>query len=153
MYRPELEAAPPAVIASLQLARLNALVAAILPQNRFYAARFGALTLPISWDAFGRLPFTTKADLVADQAAALPHGTIATYPPERYTTYHQTSGTTGRPLAVLDTPESWAWWAECWQYVYAAAGVTARDRICFAFSFGPFIGFWSAHEAARSRTR
>jgi phenylacetate-CoA ligase len=27
--------------------------------------------------------------------------------------------------------------------------VTASDRIFFAFSFGPFIGFWSAHAAAR----
>ena len=114
MYRPDLEAALPSVTASRQLARLNALVAAVLPQNRFYAATFGALALPISWDAFRRLPFTTKADLVADQAAAPPHGAIATYPPERYTTYHQTSGTTGRTLAVLDTAESWAWWAEWW---------------------------------------
>lgn len=149
MYRPDLEAALPSVIASRQLARLNELVAAALPQNRFYAAKFGAPALPISWDVFRRLPFTTKAELVADQAAAPPLGTIATYPRERYTIYHQTSGTTGRPLAVLDTPESWAWWGECWRYVYAAAGVTARDRIFFAFSFGPFIGFWSAHEAAR----
>jgi phenylacetate-CoA ligase len=27
--------------------------------------------------------------------------------------------------------------------------VTSEDRIFFAFSFGPFIGFWSAHEGAR----
>ncbi len=29
------------------------------------------------------------------------------------------------------------------------AGVSTPDRIFFAFSFGPFIGFWSAHEGAR----
>ena len=29
-----------------------------------------------------------------------------------------------------------------------AAGVTASDRIFFAFSFGPFIGFWLAFESA-----
>jgi phenylacetate-CoA ligase len=33
--------------------------------------------------------------------------------------------------------------------VYAAAGVTSRDRIFFAFSFGPFIGFWSAYSGAQ----
>jgi phenylacetate-CoA ligase len=49
---------------------------------------------------------------------------------------------------VLDTRESWAWWAECWGYVYTAAGVTARDRVFLAFSFGPFIGFWSAQAGA-----
>jgi phenylacetate-CoA ligase len=149
VYRPDFEAAAPDVIASRQLRRLNELLAALLPQNAFYARKFGAIDPPITWDGFRRLPLTTKAELVADQASAPSLGTIATYPAERYTMYHQTSGTTGRPLAVLDTPESWGWWAECWRYVYAAAGVTPRDRIFFAFSFGPFIGFWSAHEAAR----
>ena len=129
--------------------RLNDLLSRILPQNAFYAGTFGALRLPISWTEYHALPFTTKADLVADQDTSPPLGTIATYPPEGYVTYHQTSGTSGRPLAILDTQESWDWWAECWQYVYAAAGVTARDRILFAFSFGPFIGFWSAYAAAR----
>ena len=148
MYRPDLETAPPDVIRERQLARLNELLSRILPRNAFYAGKFGALTLPLSWPAYHALPFTTKADLVADQDASPPLGTIATYPPEGYVTYHQTSGTTGRPLAILDTPESWDWWVECWQYVYAAAGVTARDRIFFAFSFGPFIGFWSAYAAA-----
>lgn len=150
MHRPELETAPHDAIRARQLTRLNDLLARILPRNGFYHAKFGAVRTPVSWEAFHALPFTTKAELVADQHGAPPLGTIATYPPEQYVTYHETSGTTGAPLAVLDTPESWDWWAECWQYVYAAAGVTARDRIFFGFSFGPFIGFWSAHAAARS---
>jgi len=37
-----------------------------------------------------------------------------------------------------------------WRRVYAAAGVGAGDRIFFAFSFGPFLGFWTAFEAALS---
>ena len=49
----------------------------------------------------------------------------------------------------LDTEQSWDWWARCWEAVYNAAGVTSNDRIFFAFSFGPFIGFWSAYEGAR----
>ena len=35
-----------------------------------------------------------------------------------------------------------------WDRVYQAAGVTAQDHIFFAFSFGPFLGFWTAFEAA-----
>ena len=34
-----------------------------------------------------------------------------------------------------------------WCQVFEAAGVTAADRIYFAFSFGPFLGFWTAFEA------
>jgi phenylacetate-CoA ligase len=35
-----------------------------------------------------------------------------------------------------------------WGRVYQAAGVGDRDRIFFAFSFGPFLGFWVGFEAA-----
>ena len=38
---------------------------------------------------------------------------------------------------------------ENWKEVYRAAGVGAGDRVYFAFSFGPFIGFWLAFEAAQ----
>jgi phenylacetate-CoA ligase len=122
-------------------------VAANLPQlrrdNAFYRAK-----LPKAAGNLRELPFTTKAELSEDQAAHPPFGTNLTYPIERYVRLHQTSGTTGRPLRLIDTAESWEWWRECWQPIYRAAGVTARDRIFFAFSFGPFVGFWSAFAGA-----
>ena len=36
---------------------------------------------------------------------------------------------------------------ESWTEVYLAAGVGRGDRVYFAFSFGPFIGFWLAFES------
>jgi phenylacetate-CoA ligase len=149
VYRPDLETAPPRVTRERQLARLNDLLSSVLPRNLFYSRKLGHRSLPLSWQDFQSLPFTTKAELVADQASTPPLGTIATHPIDDYVALHQTSGTSGRPLTILDTRESWRWWAECWRYVYDAAGVTAGDRIFFAFSFGPFVGFWSAFEAAR----
>ena len=148
VQRANLESAPPEQTRTRQLEQFNLLLSEILPHNRFYASKFKSLSAPIDWQGFAQLPFTTKSELVEDQSAFPPLGTIATYPRERYLTYHQTSGTTGRPLVVLDTPESWDWWTECWQYIYRAAGVTDRDRLFMAFSFGPFIGFWAAHAAA-----
>lgn len=62
---------------------------------------------------------------------------------------HQTSGTTGKPLLWLDTPESWNWWLDCWGQVYRGAGIKPGDRVYVAFSFGPFIGFWAAFEGAQ----
>ena len=35
-----------------------------------------------------------------------------------------------------------------WTRVFQAAGVTARDRVFFAFSFAPFLGFWVGFDAA-----
>src|SRR5262249_9226547 len=122
------------------------------PGRKWAAA---GITLPRGaeeWDAFRRLPFTAKAELVEDQQAAPPFGTDLTYPLERYVRLHQTSGTTGRPLRWLDTIESWSWWLDCWRSVYARAGVAASDRVFVAFSFGPFIGFSTAFEAAQRRS-
>jgi phenylacetate-CoA ligase len=149
MYRHDLEAGTVDAIRNRQLTRFNALLREVLPANRFYQMKLGTCLAPLCWEEFRRLPFTTKQELVADQTMHPPLGNIATYGPVHYRTYHQTSGTTGRPLIVLDTRESWDWWAECWNYVYHAAGVTPSDRIFFAFSFGPYIGFWSAFEGAR----
>ena len=95
------------------------------------------------------LPFTTKSELIEDQQRHPPFGSDLTFAQQDYIRIHQTSGTTGKPLYWLDTEESWNWWAECWKTIFAAAGVGADDRIYFAFSFGPFIGFWAGWEGAR----
>ena len=95
-----------------------------------------------------RLPFTTKAELVADQAENPPYGSNLTYPLERYCRLHQTSGTSGRPLRWLDTPESWAWMLDCWAAKFRFVRLKPGDRLFFPFSFGPFLGFWTAFEAA-----
>jgi phenylacetate-CoA ligase len=126
-----------------QRERLASRLPDLQQKNPFYRAK-----LPPNAGELRDLPFTTKAELSEDQAARPPFGSNLTYPIERYVRLHQTSGTTGRPLRILDTAESWDWWRQCWQAVYRSAGVTARDRIFFAFSFGPFIGFWSAFAGA-----
>ncbi len=54
-------------------------------------------------------------------------------------------------MVILDTAEDWQWWISTWQYVLDACGIQSDDRIMMAFSFGPFIGFWSAHDACLNR--
>ncbi len=134
-------------LAALQLARLQSLRDALLPHNAFYAPR---LATPFhSLAAFAAaVPFTTKQELVDDQRAHPPYGSNHTFPLPAYTRFCQTSSTTGSPLRWLDTNESWHWMLGCWQRVFHAAGVGAADRIFFAFSFGPFLGFWTAFDAA-----
>lgn len=137
-------------LAALQLARVRALLRDVLPTNAFYGRKLAGGGAPRDWDDFRALPFTVKTELADDQLAHPPYGTNLTYPLERYVRLHQTSGTSGKaPIRWLDTDESWAWWARCWGHVYRAAGVGPGDRVFFAFSFGPFVGFWSAFEGAR----
>ena len=147
------ETAPPEQLRALQLKKLQDLVREISGLNRFYTRKWnegGVATPDIrSFSDFQKLPFTDKSELVRAQEEASPFGTNATFPVDAYTRVHQTSGTTGKPLRVVDTPESWEWWGDCWGHVLKAAGVTAQDRVFLAFSFGPFIGFWAAVEGAR----
>lgn len=91
------------------------------------------------------LPLMTKNDLIGVDGCR--SGMIFDLPRKFYTRLHQTSGTRGYPMAVLDTPEDWQWWLRCWDFVLDAAEVTDEDVALMAFSFGPFIGFWTAHDA------
>jgi phenylacetate-CoA ligase len=108
------------------LVKLQALLAALEPGNAFYSARLheagigsGVASLQ---QFFERVPFTRKQDLIEDQRAHPPYGSNLTFPLDRYTRF--------------------------WEQVFRAAGVTSWDRIFFAFSFGPFLGFWLAFETA-----
>lgn len=134
------------------LEKLRALIAAIIPANRFQTQRLAAAGVDERIASFAefsaRLPFTTKEELAADQAAHPPFGSNLTFPLKCYTRFCQTSGTTARPLAILDTAESWTWMLDNWSRIYRAGGVQPGDRVYFAFSFGPFLGFWTAFEAA-----
>jgi phenylacetate-CoA ligase len=132
---------------AVQLERLRAGAAQVLRSNPFWRNR---LTEINGWDDFERLPLITKRELLEDQAANAPFGTNLTFPLERYVRLHQTSGSSGdQPLRWLDTEDSWAWWLRIWSdHVYRAAGVGMGDRVFLAFSFGPFIGFWSAFGGA-----
>ena len=138
-----------------QLARLRVLLGALLAGNRFYGPKLRQAGLSAevpTLDAFrSSMPFTHKAELVEDQRRHPPYGSNLTYRLDRYTRFSRTSATTGKPMVWLDTPESWQWMLDNWDRVFAAAGVSSRDRVFFAFSFGPFLGFWTAFEAACKR--
>ncbi len=141
----------PAALEAHQHERLRRLVAALIAHNPFYLRKLAEAAVGAddirSLADLVRLPLTTKAELVADQQAHAPWGTSLGEPIDHYTRYCQTSSTTGRPLRWIDTNESWQWVLDCWKAVYRAAHVTAADRVFFPFSFGPFLGFWSAFEA------
>jgi phenylacetate-CoA ligase len=108
----------------------------VLARNPFWQAR-------LSGD---EVPALTKQELVADQAAHPPYGTNLTYELDRYVAMHQTSGTTGPPLRVLDTAEDWAWWRACLARTFERIGIGAHDRVALAFSFGPHVHFWATKE-------
>lgn len=139
-------------LAQQQLAALNRLIAAIAPTNPFYRPKLSAADGLAGFDSLARfrvqMPFTTKDEITRDQAAHPPFGSTLTYPRDTYTRFHQTSGTSGRPLIWLDDPSSWQWVLDNWKIVWEKAGAVRGDAAFFAFSFGPFLGFWAAFDSA-----
>ena len=138
-------------IEQYQLQRLNQLLVKILPTNNFYREKLGADNLQLNdLSELTNLPFTTKHELISNLSDSNSTANRS-YAAEQYVRFHRTSGTTGSPLVILDTATDWQWWIDTWQYVLDAAGITEQDRAFLAFSFGPFIGFWSAHDAIVAR--
>ena len=154
--RQQIQALPEADLRRYQLNRLNDLLAQMIPANQFYRDKLG-----VSGDAHNSLqlddlaqlsqfPFTVKHDLINESDPA-GFAKNLTFAPDAYIRFHRTSGTSGRPMVVLDTQNDWNWWMEAWQYVLDSADLTSDDRVLMAFSFGPFIGFWSAFDAVVER--
>ena len=151
--RDDLEFGDRTRLAEWQAKRLRALLEAVVPANPFWTEKLRDAKVDPqsiqSLDDLARLPFTTKSELAADQEAHPPYGRNLTFGPTEYSRLHQTSGTTtGQPLRWLDTPASWNWMLDCWTTIYRWMNLRRDDRLCFPFSFGPFLGFWAGFEGA-----
>jgi phenylacetate-CoA ligase len=121
----------------------------VLESNPFQRARLQAAGVGHG-ASLSDLPPLAKRELVADQESNPPFGTNLTYPLDRYTQVFQTSGTTGRPLRVLETADDWAWWRERFAHTLRIAGVGPGDVVALAFSFGPHVQFWASKEGLQA---
>lgn len=130
-----------------QLNRLNDLLVYARQHQPVYRDRLSTVSLPLAdLSQLSAIPFLEKPDLLPGLPAS-----ICGLERSQYTHAHQTSGTTGNPILVLDTANDWKWWIDTWQYVLDVAEIKAGDTAFMAFSYGPFIGFWSAHDALVQR--
>lgn len=152
--RPEISGLDRESLRSAQWRKVQALLSILEVGSNFYARKFreaglSAAAIGDFEDFVAQVPLTTKSELLQDRLARPPFGSNLTQPLQQYTRFCQTSGTaTGQPMAWVDTPDSWNAMLDCWRRVYEGAGlIKGQDRLFFAFSFGPFLGFWTAFEA------
>lgn len=102
-----------------------------------------------SLDDIGKLPFTTKDEIKQSQAEHPLWGEFLAVPLEQCSRLHLTSATTGRPVAMLDTAEDWYGFYHSYARGLWGMGIRPSDMVMTAFSFGPWIGFWSGFFAAQ----
>jgi phenylacetate-CoA ligase len=150
---PRLERASRARLRALQLQRLRAQVAHAAAHSPFYRRKLKAAgvkrTTLRTLDDLRALPFTTKDELKENQAAHPPWGDLLAVPFEDVVRIHMTSATTGRPLAFLDTAADWHGFYHSYARSLHAFGVRKADMVMAAFSYGPWIGYWSGFYAAQ----
>ncbi len=142
----------PPEIRSIHERRFGALLGEVVTGNPFYREKFEAAGLRVDklvgLSDCRNLPLISRQDLVEDQLAHPPFGTIAGLDPRRYTRLHR-SKEDGRPaLWWLDTPESWSWQQDCWRSVYEAAAVDNRDRVVVCTSLDARVADAAALESA-----
>src|SRR5262245_18524198 len=95
--RRRLTALEPHALESHQLARLNSLLAQIIPANPYYATKLAEYEFPLrSLDDLSGLPYTYKEGLLSSKPGEM--AANLTFPLTDYVRFHQTSGTRGRPL-------------------------------------------------------
>ncbi len=97
-----------------------------------------------------KVPFTYKEELRKwqENVEPFPYGGLLGVPIEEVSSFRQTSGTTGRPVYVPESYESWQWRIESWCHILWMAGFRPRHRLFLPFGYNVYVAFWEAHYAA-----
>ena len=136
-----------------QLARLNALLDYTWKNNPFYRNRWQQASAEAgrlnSIAGLQHYPFTTRAELLADQAAQPPLGANLSRPLNDFRWFLHSSGTTRSPILWADTPRTWDWVAHCSAALHTLTGITQQDVVLFLANPGVTSGPAVILEGAR----
>lgn len=97
-----------------------------------------------------QLPLVEKSDLRTAQEGKepFPFGELLGVKPQEVSTFRQTTGTTGKPVYVPESYESWQWRVEIWCHILWMAGFRESDRVFIPFGYNVYVAFWEGHFAA-----
>lgn len=150
-WSPYLETLPRSYLEQIELARFRRLLGFAKHNCPFYRQKLqGVEPLEVrTRNDLKGLPLTTKEELRAFQEMdPYPYGGILAGDISSVTTFRQTSGTTGKPVYVPETYESWQWRVEVWCHILYMAGFRKHHRVFLPFGYNVYVAFWEAHYAA-----
>jgi phenylacetate-CoA ligase len=103
-----------------------------------------------TFDDIKKVPFTYKEELRKwqENVEPFPYGGLLGVDIKDVCTFRQTSGTTGKPVYVPESYESWQWRIESWCHILYMAGFRPRHRVFLPFGYNVYVAFWEAHYAA-----
>ncbi|MBN1106892.1 MAG: AMP-binding protein [Deltaproteobacteria bacterium] len=151
-WNPLIETLPREKLIQIELKRFRELLQWAKESSPFYRKKLREIDPQDirSLEDVAKVPMTEKDELRVAQEVTEPflYGELLAVSPGSLSTFHQTSGTTGKPVYIPDTYESWQWLVEVWCYILYAAGFRPGDRVFLPFGYNVYIAFWQGHYAA-----
>lgn len=150
-WSPHLETLPRVHLEKVEIARFRELLSFAKANSPLYREKLSGVDPQgiCSRADLKAVPITTKEDLRAFQETGpYPYGGILAVDIAKVSTFRQTSGTTGKPVYVPETYESWQWRVEVWCHILYMAGFRERHRVFLPFGYNVYVAFWEAHYAA-----
>lgn len=138
-WNPYVETMSKEEMLGIELRRLRNLVSYVKRNSDFYRNRYHDIDPEDikTMEDVRKLPLIDKEDLRQSQEETkpFPFGTIAGVPTADVTCFRQTSGTTGKPVYVPESVESWQWRIEVWCHILWMAGFRETDRVFVPFGY------------------
>ncbi|MEW6221008.1 MAG: phenylacetate--CoA ligase family protein [Thermodesulfobacteriota bacterium] len=128
-------------------------LAFVLEASPFYQAKLGSTpgTIPRKADELQRLlaglPFTTKAEVLADQEGSPPFGRNRCAEPAAILRVHKTSGTTGRPVLLAYTAEDIRLTVQAGARCFRAAGRGPGNMVAHCLNYCMWAGGYTDHQS------
>lgn len=96
-------------------------------------------------NGFDQLPFTTRQEILEDQALEPPFGTNLCVSPEKLSRVHQTSGTSSRPLIIGLTPDDIQSTLAAGSRSFWASGLRPHHTVIHCLNYCLWMGGYTDH--------
>ena len=150
-WNPYLETLPKDTLCKMELSYFKNILSHAKTHSVFYQQKLKGIEPNdiATLDDIKKIPLTDKEELRKYQESEpFPYGGTLGIPIENVTTFRQTSGTTGKPVYVPESYESWQWRIEVWCHILYMAGFRPHHRVFLPFGYNVYVAFWEGHYAS-----
>jgi len=154
-WNPVLETMPREDLERLQLKKFKRAMRYAMDKSPFYRKKYkeaGISPQDIkTLDDVRNVPMVDKNAFRSAQQGKepRPYGELLGVPVEQIMSFSHTSGTTGVPVYLPDSFESFEDWKESWCYCLYGMGFRNTDIVFMPFPYNVYLGFWLGHLSAQ----
>ncbi len=151
-WNPYTETLPPEQLDAIEFAYFKEYLAYAKTHSAMYKEKLKDINVADikTLEDVRKIPFTYKDELRAQQEKEpqnFPYGALLGVDITEVSAFRQTSGTTGKPVYVPESYESWQWRVESWCHILWMAGFRPRHRVFLPVGYNVYVAFWECHYA------